>query len=357
MRIAYILSSLANSGPIIVAYDLVQLMIRNGHSVEVFYFDDKTDLDFPCATHRINMKSRFPFSGGFDMIHCHGLHPDIFMLLRKPLGCKTPVVTTIHSYMFSDHAFKYGKWQSKITARLVLASTVRDDKIILLSKHMMDYYSHYLPAKKLTYAYNSRLCDLSLKPKEDDERNILEFKRNSILLCSVSGLNHRKGLHQIIQALPFLPDFKYCIVGDGKERQPLQELAQTLGVADRVLFVGRKPAGFRFLQLADIFVMPSYSEGFPLAMLEAASMQKAIVCSDIPVFREIFSEQEIVTFELDNTNSLRDALITARREKEKLAANVHQKYLESYSPECFYRRHFKIYQSLVESKSNTKYHE
>lgn len=172
MRIAYILSSLANSGPIIVAYDLVQLMIRNGHSVEVFYFDDKTDLDFPCATHRINMKSRFPFSGGFDMIHCHGLRPDIFMLLRKPLGCKTPVVTTIHSYMFSDHAFKYGKWQSKITARLVLASTVRDDKIILLSKHMMDYYSHYLPAKKLTYAYNSRLCDLSLKPKEDDERNI-----------------------------------------------------------------------------------------------------------------------------------------------------------------------------------------
>ena len=50
MRIAYILSSLANSGPIIVAYDLVQLMIRNGHSVEVFYFDDKTDLDFHCAT-------------------------------------------------------------------------------------------------------------------------------------------------------------------------------------------------------------------------------------------------------------------------------------------------------------------
>ena len=101
--------------------------------------------------------------------------------------------------------------------------------------------------------------------------------------------------------------FQILHCGDGKERQPLQELAQTLGVADRVLFVGRKPAGFRFLQLADIFVMPSYSEGFPLAMLEAASMQKAIVCSDIPVFREIFSEQEIVTFELDNTNSLRDA--------------------------------------------------
>lgn len=47
MRIVYILSSLANSGPIIVAYDLVQLMIRNGHSVEVFYFDDKQTLISP----------------------------------------------------------------------------------------------------------------------------------------------------------------------------------------------------------------------------------------------------------------------------------------------------------------------
>ena len=356
MKIAYILSSLENAGPIVVAYELVQQLIKHDHTVEVFYFDDKIDLDFPCPIHKISMWKQFKFHN-YDLVHCHGLRPDLFVLLHKPMFCKTPVVTTIHSYMFSDHAFKYGKWQSKITARLVLASTIRDDKIILLSKHMMDYYSHYLPAKKLTYAYNSRLCDLSLKPKEDDERNILEFKGNSILLCSVSGLNPRKGLHQIIQALPLLPDFKYYIVGDGKERQFLQELAQTLEVADRVLFVGRKSAGFRFLHLADIFVMPSYSEGFPLAMLEAASMQKVIVCSDMPVFREIFSDKEITTFELDNTNSLRDALLTAHREKEKLAANVHQKYLESYSPECFYHRHHEIYQSLVESKSKIKHHE
>lgn len=51
MKIAYIVSSLANSGPVIVVCDLVSMMLKHGHEVEVFYFDDKVELDFPCATH------------------------------------------------------------------------------------------------------------------------------------------------------------------------------------------------------------------------------------------------------------------------------------------------------------------
>lgn len=78
MRIAYILSSLANSGPIIVAYDLVQLMVKNGHEVEVFYFDNKIQLKFPCPVHQISLKHKFPFDR-FDIVHCHGLRPDLYI--------------------------------------------------------------------------------------------------------------------------------------------------------------------------------------------------------------------------------------------------------------------------------------
>ena len=55
MKIAYILSSLENAGPIVVAYELVQQLIKHDHTVEVFYFDDKIDLDFPCPIHKISM--------------------------------------------------------------------------------------------------------------------------------------------------------------------------------------------------------------------------------------------------------------------------------------------------------------
>lgn len=346
MKIAYIVSSLANSGPVIVVCDLVSMMLQHGHKVEVFYFDDKVELDFPCATHRITMRTRFRFAD-FDLVHCHGLRPDIYVLLHKPFFCKTPVCTTIHSYMFRDHAYKYGRWQSRITVRLVLASTFRDDKIILLSRDMQRYYEKYLPECKLTYAYNSRICNTEPGLGEAEKKELLAFKGDSILLCSVSGLNHVKGLHQIIRVLPQLPHFKYCIVGDGAVRNYLEDLAARLNVEDRVLFVGRKPAGFRYLSLADVFVMPSYSEGFPLAMLEAASMGKAAVCSDIPVFREIFSEDEIVMFDLDNCHSLQNALLYAFDKRTELGANMHRKFMCTYSPECFYNRHIEIYQDLI----------
>ena len=353
MRIAYILSRLANSGPIIVAYDLVQLMVKNGHEVEVFYFDNKIQLKFPCPVHQISLKHKFPFDR-FDIVHCHGLRPDLYILLRKPLSCKIPICTTIHSYMFEDHSYKYGKFLSKVTARIVLASTIRDDKIILLSQNMMQYYGKYLPASKLTYAYNTRICDNSASLSDSERSCLLKFKGHSVLLCSVSRLNARKGLHQIIRVLPFLENCKFCIVGDGEERWNLKTLAEDLGVSDRVLFVGAKPAGYRYLEYADIFVMPSYSEGFPLAMLEAASLGKVIVCSNIPVFRELFTDKEVTTFELDNTESLQVALLRAYKDRDSLSNNIRLKFNQSYSPVCFYDRHLDIYMNLISDKKKLK---
>ena len=347
MKIAYILTSLANSGPIVVAYELVRLMVSHGNEVDVFYFDDKVDLNFPCSVYKISMESHFNFNN-YDLIHCHGLRPDLFVMLHKPMFSKVPVCTTIHSYMFSDHKYKYGKYLSQITARLVLASTMRDDKIILLSKDMLNYYSNYLPMHKLAYVYNTRSCSSDDSLDDEEREELLAFKgAASIMLCSVSGLNRRKGLHQIIEVLPLLPQFKYCIVGDGVERKNLEKLAVELGVKDRCLFVGSKRAGFRYLKFADIFVMPSYSEGFPLAMLEAASMGKAIVCSDIPIFKEIFSDDEIVRFKLDNVENLKSALQFAYKERNSFETNVYAKYIKEYSPECFYNKHIEIYKQLL----------
>ncbi|MEG1861814.1 MAG: glycosyltransferase family 4 protein, partial [Bacteroidaceae bacterium] len=140
MKIAYIITSLANSGPIIVVQDLVHLLVEAGHECTVFYFDEKKDLNFPCPTERISFRTKINFKA-FDVIHCHGFRPDLFVLLHKPLFCKTKVFSTIHSYMFQDHKFKYGLFKSKIYPRLVFASQLRSDKIIVLSKDALNYYS------------------------------------------------------------------------------------------------------------------------------------------------------------------------------------------------------------------------
>ncbi len=348
MRIAFLLTSLANSGPIIVAKDLANLLVKQGHHVVVFYFKDKIDLEFDCPTHKLTFFSIFDFHA-FDIIHCHGLRPDLFISLRKPLYCKTPVCTTLHSYLFQDHAYKYGKRWAWLTGRLVLASTLRDDLVITLSKHAMEYYKEYLPAKKLNYAYNTRACehkDVAI----DIKQRITEFKGESILLGANCCISHRKGLHQIVEALPTLENMKFCIVGDGPEKENLKELAKKLNVSDRVLFLGRQPIAHIFLPFYDCFVMPSYSEGFPLALLEAASYSKATVCSNIPIFQEILTSEETSFFELDNKDSLIAAVHRAIQNRESFASNIHKKFHKAYSPECFVNRHLEIYKQLIDKK-------
>ncbi len=74
-------------------------------------------------------------------------------------------------------------------------------------------------------------------------------------------------------------NFELVIVGDGKYRSALQELAQDLGVSDRVSFRGMLPAGQAVrdeLDAADLFVLPSRTEGLPRAMIEA--MARGLPC-------------------------------------------------------------------------------
>ena len=101
----------------------------------------------------------------------------------------------------------------------------------------------------------------------------------------------------------------------------LKEQAQTLGVADRVYFFPYQEFPCNYLHYFDIYMMPSYSEGFGMAMVEAALGGKAIVCSDIPVFHEIFNENEVRFFTLD---------IKANNEftAQKMAEN-HKKYYDN----------------------------
>lgn len=344
MRIAYILSSLANSGPIVVAYDLITMMVKHGHYVEVFYFDDKNELIFPCKTTKIAMTSKIDFSS-FDIIHTHGVRPDLYVMFHKPLFCKTPTCTTIHGYRNAEHGF-----MQKMISNIGLLATYRDDKVILLSKHMMNFYGSYLPKDKLTYAYNSRKVDLSLDLTSDERKQVLNFKGNDILLCSVSRLDSNKALWQIIEAISSLEHVKYCVVGDGVEMASLKKLVKDSNISQKVLFVGRKPAGYRYLKYADIFVLPSYSEGFPLALLEAASMRKAVICSNLPIYDELFTKDEIVKFELENITSLQNAILKAIRDKQTLSEKIYTKFLNTYSSEQFYNRHIEIYKKLMADK-------
>jgi len=137
--------------------------------------------------------------------------------------------------------------------------------------------------------------DTRFRPLPESER--VAFRRahgleRATILITVGSVHERKGQDVVIRALPRvlerIPDVHYVIVGVPYRREAFEQLAQQLGVADRVHFLGMLDSAgvVRALNAADLFVMASQHtaegdfEGFGIAVLEAALCGRAAVVSD-----------------------------------------------------------------------------
>ena len=127
---------------------------------------------------------------------------------------------------------------------------------------------------------------------------VLEARRqlitgDGILFCYVGRLVHGKGVHDLLHAFakakPSMLGSKLVIVGDGPGEPRLRALSSGLGLDEDVVFAGGVPhhEAMRLLAAADVFVNPSYTEGLPTTVLEAAALGRAILATDVGGTREI----------------------------------------------------------------------
>ena len=112
-------------------------------------------------------------------------------------------------------------------------------------------------------------------PPELVEHLNLAGKKVLLTVGRLDSQEQTKGFDETIEALVRLqsriPELNYLIVGDGDDRLRLEQLARARGVSDRVIFAGYVPEAEKvsYFRLADVYVMPSRSEGFGIAYLEA----------------------------------------------------------------------------------------
>ena len=335
MNIAYIVPSLAAKGPIIVVKNLSELMVENGHKCTVFYFDDIVEMTFPCPTIRITKKIDFK---EFDIVHSHGLRPDRYIYKHREWSGRVKYISTVHNYVLQDFRFQYNWFIAQTVGRLWVRMLKRMDRVVALTNDAVKYYTRWLPSSILTYVYNTRIVEQSNILNKEEKKHIDKFKNKSILIGVNALLTHRKGVDQIIKALPFLPNHKLFIAGDGRVRQNLETLAENIGVKDRCYFAGYVKDAYRYVEHYDVYVASSRSEGFPLMLLEAAQYRTPTVCSRIPVFEEIFGPEEVAFFELDNIPSLVEAINNVPNGKK-----MYERYINSYTPQKFYERYIEIY--------------
>ena len=118
----------------------------------------------------------------------------------------------------------------------------------------------------------------------------LDIPAEATVLVDVSRLVPDKGHDDLFPLLAALgdrtPEVRLLLVGDGSLRGDLERAAERHGVADRVVFAGNRADVARVLVAGDIFVFPSYSEGFGMVALEAMGAGLPVVAYDLPPFHE-----------------------------------------------------------------------
>lgn len=115
-------------------------------------------------------------------------------------------------------------------------------------------------------------------------------------LLTVGRLSPEKGQQMIPAAARMLLDAGYDIhwylVGDGPLREEVEREIEKYGVSDRVILLGTQSNPYPYIKNCDIYVQPSFSEGYCTTTMEAKILQKPIVTTDAPGMREQFVSGE-----------------------------------------------------------------
>lgn len=155
---------------------------------------------------------------------------------------------------------------------------------------------HGVPASKFTVIHNG-IPDLTHESNNRDAiRQEWGFDETHLLIGVASRLVKIKGVDALIksfaQAERKQKNMRLVIIGDGSQRESLQQLAITLGVESAVTFVGIRNDIPDCLSALDVFALPSLSEAHSIGLLEAMRAGKAIVATDVGGNTETVRDKE-----------------------------------------------------------------
>jgi glycosyltransferase involved in cell wall biosynthesis len=214
-------------------------------------------------------RALFARSGGVDAIFAAhyrcGLHA-----ARVARATNTPVVCKFAC------SGEHGDFRVMGTGRLEEMRSL-DRYVCMTDALKAEALAHGLDEKKIVYVPNGvDLRAFSLPRKEEPG-----------LVLFVGRLNAQKRVDLLLRAIARLPEARLEIAGDGEEEPALRALTRTLGIEGRVAFLGARSDVPQLHARAQVFVLPSASEGMPNALLEALAAGSPSVATDSPGNRDV----------------------------------------------------------------------
>lgn len=340
MKILYIIPSLDSKAPVALAIKLAKHCLELGYEVTIYYFDNIQKIIPNCQFKKISMDEDINYND-FDVIHTHGIRPDMYIYKNRKKIITPLLISTVHCDIYTDLKYIYGPFRAYFFTKIWKLFLTAFDYTVQINDYLMD--RNFLRSNVLIYN-GIQLEDRNGEDYSDLENEIANLrKKNYKIIVSYCVIQKRKGLHQIIDVLKELPDFAFVCIGNGPELEVIRHQASINGVNDRIIFYPFIRAPYNILNLVDIFAIPSYSEGFSLALLEAGLFGTSVICSDIPSFNKPFNSNEVTFFILNDIESLKKGILEAYIRRLEKKENLKKKIINNYSQEKMFSNYVKLY--------------
>lgn len=293
---------------------------------------------------------------GFQILHCHGARANfVAAIMRRSF--RIPSLTTMHSDYKLD--FQGSFYKNLIYTNLNAWALRSFDYFVAVSDSFKEMLiSRGFPAGKIFVIYNGIdfNAELKLLKKEDYLQKLgLAIPSHSRIVGLMGRLHPVKGLDLFLQGARLVleeePATHFLIAGDGEEREKLLQLRDKLRLSKQVHFTGYLDQPDQFINILDINTLTSYSESFPLVLLEGARLKKPTLSSAVGGITHLLKEGETgLLFEAGNEEQFAAKLLRLLRD-EKMAARLGEALYnharENFSLERLGRNHWEIYRQIL----------
>ncbi|MGE0083156.1 MAG: glycosyltransferase family 4 protein [Desulfococcaceae bacterium] len=273
----------------------------------------------------------------------------IHMLISKILGCA--FVCHIHGGMFGLFVM-YMNPVGRYIAKYFFENSAA---LIVLGRECQEKMIFYAPEANWQVVPNGVPVPVLRNAAKEKEPNFL----------FLGNLHQGKGVYDLIRAVNISCAHGFQgtvhIAGGADspiEKEKIEEMIRSYGLENRIKLPGiisgkQKEA---YLEMADAFILPSYAEGLPMAMLEAMAYELPLIVTNIGAIPEVISEgKEGYLIRPGDTAALADRIMCLYRDcelRQRMGKKGRERVLREYSMDCMSEKISDIYSGILKNREN-----
>ncbi|MFA5531993.1 MAG: glycosyltransferase family 4 protein [Candidatus Shapirobacteria bacterium] len=238
------------------------------------------------------------------------------------------------SFIAKSFDYTFGRWILK-----------RADKIVANSLASAEFCKKIFPKRKYEVIYRG----IEINGVKDNLKLKKEYK-DKIKIAYTGRLIDGKGVRDLVEAVSKLLNDNWVlfIVGDGPRKKDLKDYVASLGLKSKIIFLGQleRLDSIGVINISDIVVNPSYTEGLPTSIIEAAKCGKAIVATDVGGTREIIDDGKsgvlIPVKDIEIMKDKIEILINNKKLREQLGDEAKKKVNDSFDWKASIKKYINI---------------